>query len=176
MDGALPALSLTEWAVLGFIDEGETYGFSLSKYFTPGESAGKVWTVPRPLVYRAIDALEAAGFVVPVGSEPGAGGPRRTLVRTTPHGSEALARWLDEPIEHVRDARSHLLVKLLLIERRHGSAAVLARRQRTTIAGIADGLRAQLAGADGFDITLLRWRLDTVEMLDRFLEEIEHVE
>jgi PadR family transcriptional regulator AphA len=163
-------LTFTEWAVLGFIAESDTHGFSIAKLFTPDGEAGKVWTVARPLVYRAIDTLITAGYVRNLGSVPGAGGPRRTLIGVTPSGTAALAAWLDTPIEHVRDARSHLLMKLLLIQRRGGSMHAFARRQRATLEGMTEGLERQLAEASGFDITILRWRLSSVQALDRFLD------
>ena len=168
----LPELSLTEWAVLGFIDEGDTYGFSVAKQFAAGGAAGRVWTVARPLVYRAIDTLTSQALVCALGSEPGAGGPRRTLIRVTPAGSAALAAWLEAPIDHVRDARSHLLMKLLLIERRGGSNATLVRRQRAALETMVIGLERQLDDATGFDGVLARWRLYSAETLDRFLAEI----
>jgi DNA-binding PadR family transcriptional regulator len=165
-------LSLTEWAVLGFVDEGDTYGFSVAKHFAPDGAAGRVWTVARPLVYRAIDTLTSGGLVQAVGSEPGAGGPQRTLIRTTSLGSDAVRGWLDEPVAHIRDARSHLLMKLLLIDRRHASSALLARRQRALLETMTAGLERQLDAATGFDAVLARWRLYSAETLDRFLQEM----
>jgi DNA-binding PadR family transcriptional regulator len=172
VDRSASELSLTEWSVLGFIVEGDTYGFSVAKDFAPDGEAGRVWTVARPLVYRAIDALSALDLVRAVGSEPGSGGPRRTLIRATPSGAEAVAKWLDEPIEHVRDARSHLLMKLLLIERRHGSPDRLAARQIEVLASMTAGLKRQLAAAEGFDVLLAKWRLYSAETLERFLKEL----
>jgi DNA-binding PadR family transcriptional regulator len=168
-------LSLTEWSVLGFVAEGETYGFSVARLFTPDGTAGKIWTVPRPLVYRAIDTLSTNGYVTEAGSQPGSGGPRRTLVRATSAGVDALDHWLDEPIAHIRDARSHLLMKLLLIDRRGGSPRALVTRQREELVGIIVGLERQIADADGFDVVILRWRLYSVETLDRFLAEVGSV-
>ena len=158
--------------MLALVDESATHGFSVAKVLATDGPAGQIWTVPRPLVYRALVALTEAGLVEEVGSEPGSGGPRRTLVRTTGPGHAAVDRWLDEPTEHVRDARTHLLMKLFLQDRRGRSPAELARRQRAVLAEMEVGLRMRYAASEGFDATLLRWRLSSVEMLDRFLGEI----
>ena len=168
-----PDLSLTEWSVLGLIAEGDTYGFSIAKLFAANGPAGRIWTVARPLVYRAIDALTAQGLAVAVGSEPGDGGPRRTLVRVTLAGAAAITAWLDRPIEHVRDARSHLLMKLLLIHRRGGSYATLIDRQREDLAKMSAGLQRQIAAAEGFDGVIVRWRLSSVETIDHFLSDVD---
>ena len=167
-----PDLSLTEWSVLGLIAEGDTYGFSIAKRFAPDGVAGRVWTIPRPLVYRAIETLTAEGLVESIGSEPGVGGPKRTLIRTTDAGRRELFAWLDRPIEHIRDARSHLLMKLLIIDRHHRSPALLVARQRAGIDAMAENLERQLAETEGFDTLLVRWRLFSVQTLDRFLLEL----
>jgi len=40
-----------------------------------------------------------------------------SIFRVTPEGREALTRWLQEPVEHVRDVRSLLLLKLVFAAR-----------------------------------------------------------
>ena len=84
----------------------------------------------------------------------------------------ALLEWLDQPIVHVRDARSQLLVKLLLLDRSNRDPTELVLRQRRLGAVMSEGLEAQLADASGFDELLLRWRLYSVQNLDRFLAEV----
>ena len=48
--------------------------------------------------------------------EPGLG-PQRTIYAATPQGRQAAENWLETPVEHVRDIRSHLLLKLALLDR-----------------------------------------------------------
>ena len=56
----VPPLSPTEHAVLGVLAEAPTHGFAIAKDLAPGTSVGRVLTVRRPLVYRALDRLVAA--------------------------------------------------------------------------------------------------------------------
>ena len=165
-------LSLSEWAVLGLVAEGQTHGFIVSHEFAPDGSIGKIWTIPRPLVYRAITSLGNKGFVIEVGSAPGSGGPRRRLVVATPDGRAALASWLDEPVRHVRDARSALLIKLLLLDRAGRSSRKLLVAQEELLEPMLVGLRRQLRQSNGFDSTLARWRLYSTEALARLLVEL----
>lgn len=162
-------LSLGEWAVLGLVAEGETHGFALSRACAPNGTIGTIWTVPRPLVYRALASLVAAGLVRELGSVPGERGPERRLVEATPEGRAALEAWLAEPVAHVRDARSELLVKLLLIDRAGRDPRGLLEVQAARLDPILVGLRHQLAGAEGFEATLARWRLSSAEALASFL-------
>lgn len=164
-------LSLTEWIVLGIISEGSTHGFSVAKLLAPEGAAGEIWTVPRPLVYRAIDVLVASGYVEFLGFTAGSGPPRRPVVATSA-GKLAHRKWLEEPVSHVRDARSHLLMKLFFHSRRNSSPRKLIDHQLELLTPMIVGLRAQLSQAEGFDVVLVRWRISSVEALERFLLEI----
>ena len=163
---------LGEWAVLGLVAENRTHGFALGRAFGPNGVIGTIWTIPRPLVYRALASLESAGLVREVGSVPGERGPERRLVEATPEGRVALDCWLAEPVAHVRDARSELLVKLLLIDRAGRDPRGLLAAQAARLDPMLDGLRRRLAEAERFDATLARWRLSSAEALASFVAEL----
>ena len=90
------------------------------------------------------------------GTEPSTTGPPRTLLETTAEGSRMVAEWLREPVEHLRDARSELMLKLLFLDRRGGDITPLLTAQRAQLvqrearasraAGRGGGIRAH-AGA-----------------------------
>ena len=46
---------LTDWVVLALVVEQPRHGFALARELAADGALGEVWTVPRPLVYRAID-------------------------------------------------------------------------------------------------------------------------
>ena len=73
-----PELSLTEWVVLAVLVEAPIHGFAIAKELRPDTDLGRILTVHRPLVYRALDRLVAAGLAEPHHTEPGAAGPTRT--------------------------------------------------------------------------------------------------
>jgi PadR family transcriptional regulator AphA len=162
-------LSLSEWAVLGLVAEGRTHGFEVSRAFARGGPMGKIWTIPRPLVYRTIGSLQSAWLVGAIGASPGERGPERRLVEVTPEGRAALQRWLAKPVAHVRDARSELLVKLALHDRAGTDPLELLEAQSAHLDPLVAGLREKLAEAEGFDATLARWRLSSAEALVNFV-------
>src|ERR1700754_2528423 len=106
-------LTTGEWAVLALIAEAPTHGFAVARSLAPEGAVGRVWAMRRPLVYRTIDVLTDRALVRAAGTEASASGPRRTLLEVTAAGTDAVARWLEAPVEHVRDARSELMLKLL---------------------------------------------------------------
>jgi DNA-binding PadR family transcriptional regulator len=112
-----PTLSLNEWAVLGVLAEHPRHGYDIAAELKPDTRLGNIWTVNRQLVYRAIERLVALGLVQAERREPGSGGPPRTVHGPTEDGRVALEAWLATPVEHMRDVRSALLLKLALGDR-----------------------------------------------------------
>jgi len=128
-----PRLSTTEYAVLGVLAERPSHGFAISKQLASDGELGRVFTVRRPLVYRALVRLVDLGYVKPVSTEKGSAGPNRVIHRVTPPGRRRLDHWLWEPVEHVRDLRIEFLLKLLLLERRGQPPGDLIREQRIAL-------------------------------------------
>jgi PadR family transcriptional regulator AphA len=168
----LPDLSVTEWAVLALVAEQPTHGFAVSKELGPDGDLGRIWTVPRPLVYRALAVLEHDGLVEPAGEEAGTRGPARTRLRATRRGRAAVDRWLRTPVEHVRDLRTQLLLRLRLLDRRGGDMRALADAQLHCLRPILASLQEQVRATEGFDHLLAAWRYESAEAAARVLEEV----
>jgi DNA-binding PadR family transcriptional regulator len=168
-----PALSLTEWLVLGLVAEGATHGFAIAAILGPGGQLGHVWHIRRPLVYRALQRLRDLELVSAAGVEPTSHGPARTLVRVTAAGDAAARRWLTRPVGHVRDVRSELMVKLALLDRSGADASGLLAAQRAVVEPIVAALRDRVDAARGFDRTLAGWRYEMAAATLAFLDQVQ---
>jgi tRNA-Thr(GGU) m(6)t(6)A37 methyltransferase TsaA len=164
--------SLTEWAVLGLLRESPAHGWDVARAFVPEGEIGRVWTVSRPLVYRAITVLRDLGYVAGRGTTPSAAGPQRVLLAPTTRGRQALRRWLARPTEHVRDLRSELLIKLLLLERNGTDETPLLRAQLELLDRGEHALAARVGETEGFDRTIAVWRLSTARAARSFIEAL----
>ena len=158
-------LSLAEAVCLTLVAREPRHGWSIVKALAPDGAIGRVWSLSRPLTYRALDALAAAELIEPRGSEPGAG-PPRTIWRATPRGRRAARAWLRAPVPHPRDIRTAFLLKLQL----GAPAAELARAQLTDFASVFAGLQ-RAAAADPDDV-VARWRVESAEATRRFLRSL----
>ena len=87
------------------------------------------------------------------------------MLRPTARGRQALDAWLDEPVAHLRDVRTELLVKLTLREQAGMPAAPLLAAQRAHLAATIDAL-TQAEPDDYVDL----WRRVSAEAVARFLE------
>jgi DNA-binding PadR family transcriptional regulator len=168
---AAPPLSLAEWVVLALIAERPTHGFPIAQLAAPDGELGRIWHIPRPIVYRALARLADADLISADGSEPGRG-PQRTIWAATPAGRAAALTWLQTPVEHVRDVRSHLLMKLALLHRAGLDPTGLLRRQREVLAPIAAAMAAEHADPAGFEATLLAWRRANTQATISFLADV----
>lgn len=125
-------LSLAEWLVLCVVCEEPRHGFAIARLLDTDGGLGRIWRVPKPVVYRAVQRLEQLGLALSADQQPSNQGPARSPVDATRAGRRLAAGWLDRPATHNRDVRSELLVKLALIDRAGGDPRKLIEAQRGT--------------------------------------------
>jgi PadR family transcriptional regulator AphA len=165
-----PSLSLTEYGVLGVLADRPCHGFALSKQLGPDGEVGRVLTVRRPLVYRALDRLVEAGLAEPAHTERGDAGPQRVIHRVTREGRRRLRHWLGEPVEHIRDMRIEFQLKITLLQRSGVSPLGLVRRQRAAL----DPTLAALDDPATEPLDHLRlWRRHNAAAAAAYLDDLE---
>lgn len=162
------SLSLNEWAVLGVLTDAPRHGYDVAAALRPEAPIGQVWSVSRRLVYRALDRLVALGLAEPRREEPGEAGPTRTVYGTTRRGRATLRQWLDTPVEHVRDVRSGLLLKLVLARVLDADTAALIARQRDALSEQLDVLTRPVPTRD----PIAMWRHHSAVAAERFLTDL----
>jgi DNA-binding PadR family transcriptional regulator len=160
-----------EWAVLGILAAGPTHGFAISRRLAPSGDLGRIWSLSRPLAYRALDVLQAHGLIEPLRSEPGEG-PHRTILQLTEEGRLRLKEWLERPVEHIRDLRTELLLKLVLCEADGIDPRPLLEAQRAALqpvfAALLDPGDEAPPGADPVRL----WREESARAAARFLDRM----
>lgn len=167
-----PVLSLSEWIVLSLVCERATHGNALAILLGRDGDLGQIWHVNRAGVYRSLERLADLALIRSAGEQPSDRGPVRTLVEATGPGQVAAASWQQRPVQHTRDIRSELLVKLALLHRSGTDPGDLLVAQRARLVPIAGALRDRIAIATGFDRTLLLWRYETASATIRFLDAL----
>lgn len=167
-----PSLSLNEWAVLGVLVDRPRHGYDIAGELKRSAPIGDVWRVTRPLVYRALERLEALGYVEPRRTEPGEGGPPRTVYGPTRRGRAALRAWLTTPVTHLRDVRSGLLLKLVLLDRLDLDRTPLLAAQRRAFAPLFEQLDSQPPP----DRVAALWRHHSAAAAAAFLDALDRAE
>lgn len=163
---ARPDTVFAEQVCLALVAEGPTHGWAVARLLAPEAEIGRIWTLSRALTYRAIEQLVAEGLVERKGSEPGRGRDRMILA-VTAAGRRRSRRWLDAPVQHVRDVRTELLVKLALRERRGLDLIPLLEAQQAVFDPLLERLVAA-ADREPSDLVAL-WRRESADTVARFL-------
>ncbi len=164
---AVDDLPLAESVCLALICERSQHGWALVRELAPGGDIGRVWTLSRPLTYRAVEGLLERGLIARNGEVSGTG-PKRQMLTVTAKGRRRVEVWLSTPVEHLRDVRTELLLKLVLGARVERDTRPLLRAQRELFEALFAARRAarDRAGADDVD----RWRYESSVAVRRFLD------
>lgn len=152
-------LSLADQVCLAVVGEGRTHGWAIVKLLARDGELGRIWSLSRPLTYRAIDRLVELGLVERAETA------RRAELRITAAGRRHRRAWLDAPVEHLRDLRTEFLLKLALRDRSALASDELIERQHTVLAPAIAALIEQEPN-DVVD----HWRRESALAAQRFLE------
>ena len=156
-------LSVLDQIVLAIIGEKPQHGFAVSKELERDPSLSAVIRIRRPLVYRSINCLLDAKLLRETKVEPGDQGSQRVVYTVTASGKLASTKWLNEVVEHPRDARIELLAKFVLRSRRNLKNQQLAKRQKKLFERQATKLQA-LANSATDDVRLVSlWRVENIK-------------
>ena len=157
-------LGLAEHVCLALIADRDTHGWAIVKLLAPEGEIGRVWSLSRALTYRAIDGLVTKAMVTRDTSSSQPKTDRATLIVTEIGRSENI-EWLDRPVEHLRDVRTELLVKITLRTRARMNNGTLLAAQQHTFAPTIDALTT------GTDTDLIDvWRRENARAVRRFLD------
>jgi len=160
--------SLAEHTVLALLVEQPRHGWVIARELAPDGAIGRIWSLSRPLTYRAMDQLVERRLARAATTEHGHG-PRRTILAPTAAGRRATDRWLARPVEHLRAVRTELLLKIVLGTRLGRDARPLLREQQRAFEPIIAALAAAAARDDADVVDL--WRRASADAVRRFLAE-----
>jgi PadR family transcriptional regulator AphA len=165
-------LSTHDWAVLAFLSEGKAHGFKVAAAFDKRQLLGNVWYVQRPQVYRSLGYLQEEGLVKPLKPELGNTGPPKLCYQITKQGQSHVAMWLSRPVEHLREGRSELLLKLLFMQRQSKDTQSFLEQQRNVFQQIQAGLLKLIEDAGEDKKMILLWRLSMARAAVAFIDEL----
>jgi DNA-binding PadR family transcriptional regulator len=106
---------MVRYALLGLLMEQPDYGYRLKRRFD--ERVGTLWHLNIGQVYQTLRALQRAGLVSEIESEPSNDPyPGRRMFALTGKGQRVLERWLHRPPVRPRPVRDETLIRLLVLE------------------------------------------------------------
>jgi PadR family transcriptional regulator AphA len=162
-------LTLDSGLCLVLIRNGSDHGYVIAQRFLPDADIGQIYTLSRPAVYRELQFLERAGWVL---SSAGRGnrGQKMRVLRLSKRGAQLANEWLASPVAHIRDVRTEFLTKTVLAQEAGGDVSKLIRQQREFFRPTFEAL---LQERD--ESVVAMWRREQVRAVSRFLDELEGV-
>ena len=143
------------------------HGWALQRELSPEGSIGRAWSLSRQLTYRAIDSLVDEGLVRR-GAPRDGGGADKVVVAATARGRRHCLAWLDEPVAHLRDVRTELLVKLMLREQVGLDNGTFLAAQRAVFAPLIGAVKRSSDRG-----VVAAWRRENADAVRRFLDALE---
>jgi DNA-binding PadR family transcriptional regulator len=165
-------LLLGEWACLGLLYKKPSHGFAIAARLKPGSDIGRIWSLTRPLTYRALEHLQIHGYVEESGEEAGLAGGNRTLLTITKPGRAIFRTWINTPVVHLRDMRSELLLKLILADECGINLTEMLKTQRKNIKTLQRNIESNLDDSNKHDAVLV-WRREIAEATLRFIDSLK---
>lgn len=164
-------LLLGEWACLALLAERPAHGYDVAVRLAPTGDIGRVWSLSRPLTYRALDQLAQRELISPIAEARGKAGGNKTILAPTTAGKRLVRRWLTLPVPHFRDVRDELLLKLVLCDVLRVDPTKLLTAQRAMFAPMVDALAA-VGGKRGAADPVAVWRYESSRAALRFLDRM----
>lgn len=153
--------------VLALIVQQPRHGWAIHEELTPQGEIGRAWTLSRQLVYRAIDTLETDGLVKRAQPKDGGGGDK-VIISPTAKGKARTKTWLDQPVAHLRDVRTELVVKMMLRERAGLPARTFLNAQQEAFAPLLQAIETSPAHTP-----VDMWRRESASAVKRYLTRLE---
>ena len=149
-------------ATLGLLSERPCHPYEIQRLLRERHKSyavGKTRTL-----YRAIEELEAAGYIEPLETSREGRRPERTVYRITPEGREELENWLADLLSTPADETPVFRVAVGLL------GYITQERAETALATRVVGLRARVASLEA----TLRMAQDDLGLPRLVLLELEH--
>jgi PadR family transcriptional regulator AphA len=153
--------------VLALLVEKPRHGWALHEELAPTGDIGRAWTLSRQLVYRAIDSLVEDGLVKRAAPKDG-GGAERVIISPTAQGKRLSALWLNQPVSHLRDVRTELVVKIMLRQRAGLDIKRFIDAQRDAFASVLSVIEATRPTTP-----VDMWRAESASAVKRYLTRVQ---
>ena len=172
MPRAKTHLTPAEYAVLGLVRRGPTYGYELQRQLSGNTGLALVCPVEPAMIYAILKSL--SGLELIDGQWDNSTYPPKAVHRATDAGEIAFVRWLQKPVGRIREVRLDLLVKLFfLLDEDRPAATLLIEEQidvcRSYSFEVESAFEEREPGS--FDAIALGGKLSAVRLTIAWLEE-----
>jgi DNA-binding PadR family transcriptional regulator len=164
-----------EYAVMGLIRHGVTYGYEILKHVSDKKGLGQIWATKSGNLYALLGKLEATGWLTSSVTTAGNRPPRKDYALTL-EGEKAFVDWCSSVVTHPREMRQDFLVKWFFIRSDLGMSSKLIRDQLTECSNWERGLFAKeekMENSDLFGSTTHKFRINQIRGIKTWLIRLQ---
>jgi PadR family transcriptional regulator AphA len=158
--------ALAKNVVLALVTAEPQHGWALQRDLAKTGEIGRIWSLSRQLTYKAIESLVDEGLVKRSAPEDGKGADK-VILSPTAKGQRVAKGWLNEPVSHLRDVRTELLVKLTIRDRMGMDNKPFVKAQQEVFAPLIEAIRKNRGTS-----AESKWRRENARAIARFLEQL----
>jgi DNA-binding PadR family transcriptional regulator len=99
-----------QYILLGLIQRGSCYGYTLDSELKQNTALGALWRVKQARLYAFLNQLEKEGYILGKVQHDSTR-PARTEYNLTEKGKVAFTQWKSTPVQHPREIRQDFLAR-----------------------------------------------------------------
>lgn len=167
-----------EYAALGLIKGGISYGYEIFKHISDPKGLGQIWQSKPGNLYALLGKMVSAGWLTSSVKTESDRLPRKEF-SLTPEGEIAFNSWCSSPVKHPREMRQDFLARWFFIRDNPNVSAELVNNQLVECSVWETGLLAKNRGVSHshwFERNIYQFRINQIKGIKNWLLELRKEE
>jgi len=170
--------SSLEYAVMGLIRKGITYGYEIFKQISDLKGLGQIWQTKPGNLYALLGKLVSSGWLIS-SVKSGSNRPPRKEFSLTPEGKNAFEVWCSSAVEHPRGMRQDFLARWYFVRDNPQESAKLLHGQLEECSAWESGLLSkeqEVEDSAWFESNIYQFRINQIRGIKNWLNQLQRGE
>jgi DNA-binding PadR family transcriptional regulator len=170
--------SSLEYAVMGLIRSGVTYGYEIFKQISDPKGLGQIWQTKPGNLYALLGKMVSSGWLTSSVMSEGNRPPRKEF-SLTPEGEKAFEAWCSSTVKHPREMRQDFLARWYFVRDNPKASAELIRDQLDECSAWESGLLSKEQGVEAtawFESNIYQFRINQIQGIKNWLLQLQRGE
>jgi DNA-binding PadR family transcriptional regulator len=170
--------SSLEYAALGLIRKGVTYGYEIFKQISDQKGLGQIWQTKPGNLYALLGKMVSSGWLVSLVKSEGNRPPRKEF-SLTPEGEKAFEAWCSSTVKHPREMRQDFLARWYFVRDNPQVSSELIRDQLEECSAWEAGLLSkeqEVEATAWFESNIYQFRINQIRGIKNWLNQLQRGE
>jgi DNA-binding PadR family transcriptional regulator len=170
--------SSLEYAALGLIRKGVTYGYEIFKQISDPKGLGQIWQSKPGNLYALLGKMVSSGWLVSLVKSEGNRPPRKEY-SLTPEGENAFKTWCSSTVKHPREMRQDFLARWYFVRANPRVSSELIREQLAECSAWETGLLSKAQEVEDsawFESIIYQFRINQIQGIKNWLIQLQRGE